>query len=266
VNTVTAPTVARSVGFGTTQAFRHFDPERLVEDVRRAEALGYDSFGISDHLHSEHPTYEPWTALTGVASETERIKVMPNVLGLAYRAPAVIAKMAETLDRLSGGRLVLGLGSGGYDEEFSAFGMCMGTDGQKVDALGEATGIIRALWTKPQVTVDGEHFQVHGARIEPTPIHAIPIWLGTYGPRAMRAAVRAGTETAGRNPDEITCAANIVVEFDPRPMPTPQAMPAVPTRSPSSSSRSSAPASHTSARCSPTPTPANSSRPMSCPW
>jgi alkanesulfonate monooxygenase SsuD/methylene tetrahydromethanopterin reductase-like flavin-dependent oxidoreductase (luciferase family) len=92
--------------------------------------------------------------------------------------------MAETLDRLSGGRLVLGLGVGGFDHEFAAFGLAQRTAGQKVTALGEAVTIIRGLWTQDSVSYDGEHFHVTGARIEPRPAHQIPIWLGTYGARA----------------------------------------------------------------------------------
>ncbi|MEV1178765.1 LLM class flavin-dependent oxidoreductase [Nonomuraea sp. NPDC049784] len=239
--------VGQRVGFGTTYGFGEFAPERLVDDVVEAEALGFDMFGISDHLHGEHATLETWTALTWAAAATERIEVMPNVLGLPYRAPAVTAKMAETLDRLSGGRLVLGLGSGGYDREFAAFGLPVRTPGQKVGALAEALEIIRRLWAEPGVSFDGEHYQAREARIEPRPAHPIPIWLGSYGPRslrltgaladgwipslprlelsqavAMRDAVRAAAVAAGRDPDQITCAANVAVVFDAKRSPTPQ--------------------------------------------
>jgi alkanesulfonate monooxygenase SsuD/methylene tetrahydromethanopterin reductase-like flavin-dependent oxidoreductase (luciferase family) len=236
------------VGFGIIHGFHHFDLDRLAEEARHAEAIGFDLFSVADHLHTEHPTLEPWTALTWAAAATERIQVMSNVLGLPYRAPAVTAKMAETLDRLSGGRLVLGLGVGGYDQEFTAFGLAERTPGQKVSALGEAVEIIRGLWDEPAFSYEGRHFQVREARIEPKPIHPIPIWLGTYGPRAlamtgaladgwvpslgrlelsqalaMRTAVRASAEAAGRDPDEITCAANIVVAFEPGRSPGSQA-------------------------------------------
>jgi probable F420-dependent oxidoreductase len=224
-----------------------FDPDHLVDRARRAEALGFDLLSISDHLHADHPTYEPWTALTWVASATDRISVLTNVLGLPYRAPAVTAKMAETLDRLSGGRLVLGLGVGGYDEEFAAFGLGRRTPGEKVAALDEAVRLIRSLWTEQAVSFAGEHFAAAGARIEPKPSHHIPLWLGTYGPRslrltgrladgwlpslprlalddavAMRAVVRGGAEAAGRDPDEVTCAGNVVVTIDAARSPTPQ--------------------------------------------
>lgn len=228
----------QQVGFGLIYGFQPFAADRLPVEAIGAESLGFDLFCVADHLHGAHPTPEPWTALSWIAAVTERITVMPNVLGLPYRAPAVTAKMAETLDRLSGGRLVLGLGAGGYDAEFAAFGLAQRTAGQKVAALGEAVQIIRGLWQEPGFSFSGEHFAAAGARIEPRPAHPIPLWLGTYGPRAlamtgaladgwvpslgrldlnqavaMRATVRASAEAAGRDPDQVTCAANLTVAF-----------------------------------------------------
>jgi probable F420-dependent oxidoreductase len=236
----------QQVAFGIIHGFQPFDPDGLVATARHAESLGFDLFSLPDHLHTGQPTAEPWTALTWVAAATERIVVMPNVLGLPYRAPAVTAKMAETLDRLSGGRLVVGLGVGGYDAEFEAFGLAARTPGQKVSALGEALKVIRGLWNEPSFSFEGEHFHVHGARIEPKPAHPIPIWLGAYGPRslhltgtladgwvpslgrvgldqvvAMRAVVLSSAEEAGRDPGEITCATNLVVAFGPNGSPSP---------------------------------------------
>lgn len=232
--------------FGVEVGFE-FDPGGLVERARRSEALGFDLFSLSDHLHAERPTYEPWTALTWVASATERLTVLTNVLGLPYRPPAVTAKMAETLDRLSGGRLVLGLGTGGYEGEFAAFGLATRRPGEKVAALGEAVRLMRSLWTDTAVSFAGDHFRADGARIEPKPAHGIPIWLGTYGPRAlrvtgaladgwipsfprlslddaaaMRDVVRAGAREAGRDPDDVTCACNLIVTLDDARSPTPQ--------------------------------------------
>jgi alkanesulfonate monooxygenase SsuD/methylene tetrahydromethanopterin reductase-like flavin-dependent oxidoreductase (luciferase family) len=231
--------LGQRAGFGVVQGLGTTDPERLAHDARLAEALGFDMFCLADHLHGDRPTVEPWTALTWVAAATTTIEVMPNVLGLPYRAPAVTAKMAETLDRLSAGRLVLGLGTGGYDAEFTAFGLAERTPRQKVDALAEALRITKGLWNEPVFSYEGAHFSVREARVEPKPQHQIPVWLGSYGPRSlrlagaladgwipslgrigldrlrvMRAEVRGAAEAAGRDPDEITCAVNLVVTFD----------------------------------------------------
>jgi alkanesulfonate monooxygenase SsuD/methylene tetrahydromethanopterin reductase-like flavin-dependent oxidoreductase (luciferase family) len=132
-------------GFGIIHGFQGFDADGLIAEARHAESLGFDLFCVADHLHGGNPTPEPWTALTWIAAMIEHIGVMTNVLGLPYRTPTVTAKMAETLDRLSGDRLVLGLGTGGYDREFSAFGLAERSPGQKVGALSEAILIICGL-------------------------------------------------------------------------------------------------------------------------
>src|SRR5262245_5287596 len=108
----------------------HADP---AEAARRAEDLGYDFVSTSDHPCGVDPTYETWTMLTWIAARTSRIGIATRVLGVPYRPPAMVAKMAESLDRLSAGRLVLGLGGGFADHEFRAFGLPVPTAREKVD-------------------------------------------------------------------------------------------------------------------------------------
>lgn len=219
----------------STSAADGADP---VADAREVEALGFDAVSLSDHLHGDQPTFETWTLLTWMAANTTRVRLVPNVLGLPYRAPAVTAKMAETLQRLSGGRFVLGLGAGGADVEFRAFGLEVLPPREKVDALEEAIAGIRALWQGPQVDLDGRHLHLHGATTTPRPEQPIPIWLGAYGPRmldlvgrvsdgwlpsmpfapperlrGMRERVVAAAEAAGRDPADITFAYNVVVHI-----------------------------------------------------
>lgn len=207
-----------------------------LADARHAEALGFDMVTVSDHLVGRRPTLETWTVLTWLAAGTSRIGLGTNVLGLPYRNPAVTAKMAESLDRLSGGRLVLGLGAGGTDAEFQAFGLPVRPPREKIDALEEALEVIRRLWTEPSVTFQGSHYSLHEASLEPRPERRIPLWLGTYGPRAlrltgqvaygwipsypfapperwreMRDLVRRAAEDAGRDPSEIAFAYNVGV-------------------------------------------------------
>jgi alkanesulfonate monooxygenase SsuD/methylene tetrahydromethanopterin reductase-like flavin-dependent oxidoreductase (luciferase family) len=204
--------------------------------AREVEALGFDFVSMSDHLHGDHPTFETWTLLTWVAAATSRVRLVTNVLGLPYRPAAVLAKMAESLHRLSGGRLVVGLGAGGNDAEFSAFGLETGSPREKVAALEEAMAAMRALWARPGVDVVGEHVRLKGATITPRPPAPVPLWLGAYGPRMLelvgRAAdgwlpsmpfappermrdlgsrVRRAAEAAGRDPDAITYAYNVGV-------------------------------------------------------
>ena len=166
----------------STSADSGADP---VTDSMRAEALGFDFISANDHPCGRHPSYELWTMLTWIAAKTSRIKVASRVLGVPYRAPAMVAKMAESLDRFSDGRLILGMGGGYSDEEFRAFGLGVPSPRQKVDGLEEAVQIIHGLWRSPGYTFEGKHHQVLEADLEPKPRREIPIWLGTFGRRAL---------------------------------------------------------------------------------
>jgi alkanesulfonate monooxygenase SsuD/methylene tetrahydromethanopterin reductase-like flavin-dependent oxidoreductase (luciferase family) len=156
-----------------------------VAAAREAEDLGFDFVSASDHLHGRQPTWETWTMLSWIAAATSHIKVATRVLGVPYRPPAVLAKMAETFDRLSDGRLILGLGGGAVDEEFRAFGFPVRSPRDKVDGLEEAIRIARGLWSRPGFTFEGRLYRTDGADLEPKPERRIPIWLGTYGNRAL---------------------------------------------------------------------------------
>jgi alkanesulfonate monooxygenase SsuD/methylene tetrahydromethanopterin reductase-like flavin-dependent oxidoreductase (luciferase family) len=227
------------VGFGINvnqSAAPDSDP---VGEALHAEDLGFDMVLLSDHLVGGRPTHETWTLLTWLASRTSRVRLGTNVLGLPYRHPAVTAKMAETLQRLSGARFVLGLGGGGTDAEFHAFGLPVREPRQKIDALEEALELIRRLWNEESVTFHGRHYSVHEATIDPRPEDPIPLWLRTYGPRAlrltgriadgwipsfpfappnrwreMRDVVREAAEEADRDPSEIELAYNVGVRLD----------------------------------------------------
>lgn len=210
-----------------------------VAQAKRAEDAGFDFVSTNDHPCGTYPTHEVWTMLTWILARTSRIKVAPRVLGVPYRPPPMVAKMAESLDRLSGGRLILGLGGGASDEEFKAFGLGVPSPRDKVDGLAEAIRIIRGLWSDPTFTFEGRLYQTKGAAVEPKPEHHIPIWLGTYGPRAlavtgrladgwiptlelappnevtdMRDRVLAAAREAGRPPEAITCVYNLDFRLD----------------------------------------------------
>jgi alkanesulfonate monooxygenase SsuD/methylene tetrahydromethanopterin reductase-like flavin-dependent oxidoreductase (luciferase family) len=220
-------------------SLRTFGDSDIADDAREAERLGFELVTAMDHLPGSHPSLETWTALTWAAAATERIKVSPNVLGLPYRNPGVTAKMAATLQQLSGGRLILGLGAGGSNAEFGAFGLPVRSPKEKIDAFEEGIEIIRGLWTGKPQTFEGKHYQLKEAQIAPPPESPIPFWLGTYGPRAlaitgrladgwlpsyryampdaypgMRDRVRRAAESAGRDPDAIEYAYNVGVRVD----------------------------------------------------
>lgn len=212
-----------------------------VEFARRAEILGFDFVSSNDHPCGTTPNYETWTLLNWIAARTSRITVASRVLGVPYRAPAMVAKMAESLNRLSGGRLVLGLGGGASDDEFRAFGLDVPTGREKIDGLEEAVQIVRGLWTSTDFSFEGRHHRTNSANIEPKPEGAIPIWLGTFGKNALRVTGRVadgwiptfsmaspediprmrerifeGAKEAGRNPEDIKLVYNIDLQVGER--------------------------------------------------
>jgi alkanesulfonate monooxygenase SsuD/methylene tetrahydromethanopterin reductase-like flavin-dependent oxidoreductase (luciferase family) len=213
--------------------------------ARAAESFGYDLISVSDHPAGTAPTNETWTMLAFAAAATSRIGLMTRVLGVPFRPPAMVAKMAETLDRLSGGRLVLGLGGGASDDEIRQFGLPVPTPGEKVAGLADAVSVIRGLWTESEFTFAGTRYRTDAADLSPKPERHIPLWFGTYGPRALeltgrvadgwipslgyvpaerlpvlRDAVLAAAERAGRPRDAITCALNLEVHLDDSAAPT----------------------------------------------
>jgi alkanesulfonate monooxygenase SsuD/methylene tetrahydromethanopterin reductase-like flavin-dependent oxidoreductase (luciferase family) len=236
--------MSRNLLFGvsvSTSAAPGADP---VAQAQAAERFGFDFVSASDHPAGNRPNFEVWTMLSWIAAATSRITVATKVLGLPYRPPAMVAKMAETFDRLSGGRLILGLGGGYSDDEFRAFGLDVPTAGQKVTGLREGIQIIRGLWAEPCLTFAGSRYRTEDAELDPKPAHRIPIWLGTFGPRAlgvtgeladgwipslgfappeqipaMRARIDAAAKQAGRDPGEITGAYNVEVRVGGSPQP-----------------------------------------------
>jgi alkanesulfonate monooxygenase SsuD/methylene tetrahydromethanopterin reductase-like flavin-dependent oxidoreductase (luciferase family) len=229
--------------FGVNVAASAADP---VAQARAAEELGFDFVSTSDHPGGTEPTFETWTLLTWMAAATTRIAFLPRVLAVPIRPPAVIAKMAETFDRLSGGRLIVGLGAGGSDQELRSLGAAAQTPGQKVTGLSDAITIIRGLWTGTPFSHDGAVHRVEAAELAPKPERAVPIWLGTYGDRAlgvtgrqadgwipslsysppdalraMHGKLMAALAAAGRDPAAMTTVLNVVVRIDAHAEPAP---------------------------------------------
>lgn len=168
-------------------------PMHAVEMAITAERAGLDLATFQDHPYQ--PAFlDTWTLLAYVAARTERIRLSGNVHNLPLRQPAVLARSAASLDRLSGGRIELGLGAGGFWDAIVAMGGRRLAPGQAVDALEEAITIIRDLWNVEKrggVFFDGEYYQIKGAKRGPAPLHDIPIWVGAYKPRMLRLTGRA---------------------------------------------------------------------------
>ena len=152
----------------------------LIRQVTVADEIGLDLVGVQDHPYQ--PSFlDTWTLLSNLAARTKRITLVPDVVNLPLRPPAVLARSAATLDILSGGRVELGLGAGAFWDGVAAMGGRRLTSGQSVRALEEAITVIRALWTPGRAAVfQGEYYSLNGARPGPFPVHRIGIWVGAY--------------------------------------------------------------------------------------
>ena len=168
------------------------DPVGLAQE---AERLGFDFVSAADHPCGPGPSYETPTMLTWIAARTSRIKVASRVLAVPFRRPAMVAKLAASLDQLSGGRFILGLGAGYDDEEITALGGPALSPAEKVDGLAEAIQVIRGGWTRPGFTQHGHHHSVRDLELEPSRPSRSP---SGWGPSARgRWRSPAGWPTAG---------------------------------------------------------------------
>lgn len=163
------------------------EPQTVVELTQLSERVGLDLATFQDHPYQ--PAFlDTWTLLSYVGAVTGSIHLAPNVANLPLRNPAVLGRSAASLDRLTGGRVALGLGAGAFWEAIDAMGGRRLSPGQAVGALAEAIDIIRGVWDvadRHPLRVDGEVHRVTGARRGPAPAHPVPIWLGAYRPRML---------------------------------------------------------------------------------
>jgi alkanesulfonate monooxygenase SsuD/methylene tetrahydromethanopterin reductase-like flavin-dependent oxidoreductase (luciferase family) len=173
------------------------EPDVLVDLARRAESAGWDGFFVWDHLmHAgDPPACDPWVTLGAIAARTTRLRLGPLVTPLPRRRPWKVAREAATLDRLTGGRAVLGVGIGtDRYREFTAFSEPATTDAARAALLDEGLDIVTALWSGERVTYAGEHLTVHEVLQMPRPRQQprIPIWCAAVWPHRapLRRAAR----------------------------------------------------------------------------
>ena len=208
---------------------------RLRAAAAAAEAAGFDAISVPDHVHQNRvgggpgsPMFEAYTLLGALAAHTSSVRLLALVSPVTMRSPALLAKAVTTLDVLSGGRAVLGLGAGWDAAEAAAYGIGFPPVGERMDRLDEALQVCRALFREPRASVAGAHYRVSDARNSPRPVRGtIPILVGGGGERrtldlvaryadacnvggdpatvARKLAVLARhCERAGRDPAEIT--------------------------------------------------------------
>jgi F420-dependent oxidoreductase-like protein len=175
--------------------------EQIVASAAHAEAIGMDGFWFADHFFTNYgsdlsPWRECWTVLTGVAASVPRLRIGPLVAGNTYRHPALLAKIATTVDEVSGGRVVLGLGAGWQENEHRAYGIELGSVKERLDRFEEACQVIRGLLTDERTTFLGEHYQLNAAPMAPKGADGpIPLLIGGGGEqRTLRIAARHADE------------------------------------------------------------------------
>ncbi len=158
----------------------------MLKVARRSEELGFDSIWVFDHFHTvpvptNHVTYEAWTLMGALAVTTERVRIGQMCTCNEYRPPSYLAKVAASVDVLSGGRLDMGIGAGWYEHEFLGYGYEFPKPSVRIGRLGEALEIMTRMWREDEVHFDGKHYQLRGAICEPKPVDRIPLWVAGGG-------------------------------------------------------------------------------------
>ncbi len=220
------------------------DPVQKYEAMTRvahvAEENGYDSVWLYDHFHTVptptlETTFECWTTTAGLARDTKRIKLGQMVTCNGYRNPAYLAKVASTIDVMSNGRLLFGIGAGWYEHEWRAYGYGFPDTPERLKMLRESVQIIRAMWTEEYAEFKGKYYSIDKAINEPKGVQKphIPLWIGGGGEKVTLKLVaqfadacnvgggeletvkhklevlRGHCETLGRNYDQLTRSTSI---------------------------------------------------------
>lgn len=168
-----------------------------------ADASAWDSLWVYDHFHTvpvptDQATHEAWTLMAAFAATTSRLKLGQMCTAMSYRNPVYLAKVAATADIISGGRIQMGIGGGWYEHEWRAYGYGFPSAGVRLARLDEGVRIMRDAWRDGRVSLDGKHYQAHGAIVEPKPLQngGIPLWIAGGGERVtLRIAAKYGQYT-----------------------------------------------------------------------
>lgn len=178
------------VTFGLKTSQQHSDIDNLRKIWTAVDEGGYDSLWLFDHFVAMGPTregdiFEAWTLLAAMAEVTQNVRIGHIVTGNVYRHPGVLAKMAVTVDHLSGGRLTMGIGAGGDDYADQMLGIPPRPAWERIERLDEACQVLKLLWSEESGTFAGKHYQLEQAVSDPKPIQRPhpPIMIGSSGER-----------------------------------------------------------------------------------
>ncbi|GHO63293.1 LLM class F420-dependent oxidoreductase [Ktedonobacter sp. SOSP1-52] len=190
------------------------DPVEAYESMTRvaqvAEEVGFDSIWLFDHFHTspiptQEVTFECWTSTAALARDTKRIRIGQLVSSNGYRNPALLAKMASTVDVLSHGRLIFGIGAGWYEHEYRAYGYEYPDTPTRLRYLREAVQVIREMWTKEEASFEGKYYQVRGAINQPKGVQKphIPLLIGGRGEKVTLKLVAQYGDACNLNGEDI---------------------------------------------------------------
>ncbi|MFH2109694.1 MAG: LLM class F420-dependent oxidoreductase [Candidatus Bathyarchaeota archaeon] len=173
-----------------------FTYTQIKEVAQAAERLGYESIWVSDHFFMTPDTVdtnclECYTVLTALARDTRRLRLGAMVASQSYRNPALLAKMAASLDHISGGRLYFGVGAGWKEAEYRAYGYPFPGPGVRIRQLDEAIEVCRRMWTNDRASFEGKYYTVRDALSAPKPVQRpLPVWVGGTGTQTLRVAAK----------------------------------------------------------------------------
>lgn len=160
----------------------------ILSVAKTIESAGYESVWVYDHFHTvpvptQEVTYEAWTLMAALAVATDTVRLGQMCTCNGYRSPAYLAKVAASIDAISGGRLEMGIGAGWYEHEYRGYGYSFPKPSERIGELREAVEIMRRMWTEEEVAFDGKHYQLDGAICQPKPLQQphLPFWIAGGG-------------------------------------------------------------------------------------
>jgi F420-dependent oxidoreductase-like protein len=160
----------------------------MLEVATDIESLGFDSLWVYDHFHTvpeptQEVTYEAWTLMAALAATTETVRLGQMCTCNTYRPPSYLAKVAASIDVISGGRLEMGIGGGWYEHEHDGYGYDFLSPGGRLGMLREGVEIMKAMWTEDEVSYQGKYYNLDGAICQPKPVQKphIPFWIAGGG-------------------------------------------------------------------------------------
>ncbi len=226
-----------------------YAPSDVLAEARAADAAGWHGVWIADHYMpntgdasaASGDTHEAWSLLAAMAAVTQRVRLGTLVSPTTVHHPALLANRATTIDHLSGGRMVLGIGAGWQINEHGAYGIELPPAGPRVSRFEEAIQVVRSLLTEDRTTFAGKYFTITDAPCDPKPVQTpLPILVGTGSPRMLRitaryasewntsgtpqvaapkrAALLAACEAVGRDPQTIWCSVNNQLDLNGTPV------------------------------------------------